>query len=120
MSLIATYGIRLVLVLAGDEHLFYFISPLDLPLTYILVSLGAKIAYYLLLSQCIGTACLATEPPGVSDDFDFTHELNDIVDFLSNLCLIMSAVSGGLIIIEKVAYSCICIFVVLNAVFSLC
>lgn len=102
-SVVSTYGIRLVLVLSGDEHLFYFISPLDLPITYFLIALIAKIAYLFLLSTCLGSDCFSTPAPGSSDNFDFTRTLNDIFDFVSNLTLIMSVVSGVLIIAEKVA-----------------
>ena len=101
-TLVATYGIRLVLVLSGDEHLFYFISPLDLPLTYFLIALISKVAYHFFLATCIGGSCIGTDAPGSSDDFDLTRQINDIFNFVSNLCLIMSIVSGALIISEKV------------------
>jgi hypothetical protein len=102
---VATYAIRLVLVLSSDEYLFYFLTPLDLPVTYFLVSLGSKIAWFFFMSDCIGLRCMQTEAPSGSDDFDLTHDLSNIFDFVVNLCMIMSIVSGVLIIAEKV--SCI-------------
>lgn len=48
---------------------------------------------------------MQTEAPSGSDDFDLTHDLSNIFDFVVNLCMIMSIVSGVLIIAEKV--SCI-------------
>ncbi len=81
--IIATFVIRILLVISGEAHLFYFLAAMEYPLATLFVAVGCKISWIFLLLDCTAPSCygLATQAP----DFDYTLSINSTFDFVSDL-----------------------------------